>query len=372
VTSFLAGVEKAFTAPQLAELAELANEKAKHTGDANAKVNRWDTAFYQERLKRERYSVDQEALRKYFPTEASVQFMLKVSADLYGISFAEQKRPGWHSDVRYLEVRDIATKEYLGAIYLDLFPRDGKYNHAAVWPVRNVSVLAKRSPIAALVTNFNRQGLNHDELETLLHEFGHALHTVLSKSQYNVHAGTNVKRDFVEAPSQMFEEWVRRESTLSLMRQVCPTCPQLDSKQITQLDEARKFGRAIRYARQHQYASLDMALVGPQAKDPQKVWEGIEGASPLGYVEGTRFPASFGHIAGGYAAGYYGYMWSEVLALDMLSAFKGSLMDKTVGMKYRRTILEPGAQRDANEMVTEFLGRAPNSDAFFAEINGRR
>jgi thimet oligopeptidase len=136
----------------------------------------------------------------------------------------------------------------LSGFYMDLFPREGKYNHAAAFPARGGSMLAHRTPLSALVTNFNRDGLDHDELETLLHEFGHVLHAVLSRTVYVSQSGTSVKNDFVEAPSQMFEEWARREQPLRLFAKVCPECPQLTSDEIRRLDAARKFGRGIFYA----------------------------------------------------------------------------------------------------------------------------
>ena len=222
------------------------------------------------------------------------------------------------------------------------------------------------------MTNFNRQGLDHNELETLLHEFGHVLHGVLSQADYNPHAGTSVMRDFVEAPSQMFEEWGRREQTLALFKQVCPDCPQLTKDEIKRLDAARKYGRGMRYARQWLYAAFDMALTSEKPEAALAVWRRMEGETPLGYVEGTWFPASFSHIAGGYAAGYYGYMWSEVMALDMLSAFGDNLLDPSVGKRYRDIILAQGGQKHPAQLVRDFLGREPDSKAFFKEIIGER
>jgi thimet oligopeptidase len=205
----------------------------------------------------------------------------------------------------------------------------------------------------------------------MMHEFGHVMHGVLSQAEYNPHAGTSVKVDFVEAPSQMFEEWARREDSLKLFAQVCPGCPHLTSDDIARLEAARKYGQGIRYARQWLYAKFDMEL-STNPRPPLAVWKGLESATPLGYVEGTMFPASFSHIASNYAAGYYGYMWSEVLALDMLSPFKGHMLDPQVGVRYRETILSQGGQQEEADMVRKFLGREPSSDAFFAEITGRR
>jgi len=180
-----------------------------------------------------------------------------------------------------------------------------------------------------------------------------------------------VKVDFSEAPSQMFEEWARREETLAVFKQVCAQCPQLSREEIARLDSARKYARGTRYGRQWLFAVFDMAL----ATDPQPplaVWTKLEAATPLGHVEGTMFPASFSHLTAQYGAGYYGYMWSEVLALDMLSAFKRDMLDPKVGMKYRDEILSQGGQREEMDMVRSFLGREPSPDAFFAEITGKR
>jgi thimet oligopeptidase len=169
----------------------------------------------------------------------------------------------------------------------------------------------------------------------------------------------------------MFEEWVRRKESLQLFEKVCPECPHLTDDEIARLDAARKYGQGLRYARQWLYAKFDMEL-STDPRPPLTVWKNLESATPLGHVEGTIFPASFSHIASNYAAGYYGYMWSEVLALDMLSPFKGHMLDPQVGARYRREILSQGGQREEMEDVRRFLGREPSSDAFFAEITGRR
>lgn len=373
VTRFLTGVKDKVTGLEKKELGELRAVKAKELGKpvAEVQVGRWDVSYLQERVKKERYSIDQEKLRKYFPTSKSIDFTLLIAQKLYGVKFTEAKVPTWHPDVRYFDVHDAKSGKFLSGFYLDLYPREGKYGHAAAFPVRGVSRLAGRTPISVLVTNFNREGLDHNELETLLHEFGHVLHGVLSNTDYNSHAGTSVKVDFAEAPSQMFEEWARREPVLALFKQVCAECPQLTHEEIARLDSARKYGRGIRYSRQWIYAAFDMAL----ATDPQPplaVWKRLESASPLGHVEGTIFPASFSHITAQYGAGYYGYMWSEVFALDMLSAFKHDMLDPKVGMRYRETILSQGGQVEEMEMVRKFLGREPSNEAFFAEITGQR
>ena len=373
VNKFLADVKGAVTSLEVREVADLRYQKSLdlQVPVTGMQLHRWDVPYYSEKVRRERFQVDQEKLRKYFPTDKAVQYTLVVAETLYGVKFQEVKVPVWHPDVRYFDVLDAKTGKFISGFYLDLFPREGKFNHAAAFPIRGVSRIARRTPLTALVTNFNREGLDHNELETLMHEFGHVLHGVLSQADYNLHAGTSVKGDFVEAPSQMFEEWARREQPLALFNKVCADCPQLTPKEIAQLDAARRYGQGIRYARQWLYASFDMAL-STDPQPPLAVWKALEGATPLGYVEGTSFPSSFSHIVNNYAAGYYGYMWSEVIALDMLSPFKANMLDPAVGARYREAILAQGGQDEEMNQVKRFLGREPSNEAFFQEITGTR
>ncbi|MFC4161573.1 M3 family metallopeptidase [Chitinimonas lacunae] len=372
VQQFLDKVKDTVTAVEKRELAELAQEKARHTGQAQAKMLRWDLPFYEQRLKKSRYAVDQDEVRAQFATQPTIDWMMAVTSRLYGVEFRPNlKLPVWHETVKGYDVYDAGSKEYLSSFYLDLFPRDGKYKHAAAFTVRQVSTLEGRTPVSALVTNFSDKGFDQGELDTLFHEFGHIMHGVLSRTRYTLNAGTSTRRDFVEAPSQMYEEWSRHPESLKLWNEVCSSCKPIDPQLIKRMNEARLFGQGTRYARQWLYAAFDMKLAGPIPQDPLKQWIKMEQATPLGHVEGTQFPGSFGHIVGGYAAGYYGYMWSEVLALDMRSAFKDQLMDPAVGQRFRKIVLENGSQRPEMELVRNFLGREPSSDAFFKEITGQ-
>ncbi len=369
VSTFLEQVNKAVVRRERAELDELRAEKARllKTPVEETRLYYWDVAYYQEGLRRLRFDIDQEALRRYFPTRAALDYTLLVAQKLYGVKFEEAKVPVWHPDVRYFDVRDAKTGEFISGFYLDLFPREGKFSHAAAWGVRGSSRVAGRTPVSVLVTNFNREGLNQSELRTLLHEFGHVLHGVLSRTEYVAQAGTSVKRDFVEAPSQMFEAWGRREQSLALFRQVCADCPQLSGDEIARLEAARRFGQGYRYATQVSYARLDMAL-SENPRPPLEVWTAIEAEKPLGHVDGTLFPAAFDHLAGGYAMGYYGYLWSEVIGFDLLTAFSKDMLDPAVGARYREAILSQGSQQDESAMIARFLGRPLSNEAFFAEL----
>ncbi len=371
VARFLADVRNVVTEAELRDLAALAEMKAELTGQPveEARIARWDAPYYRERLRERRYAVDQEAMRQYFPTKETVAWMLDITTRLYGVHFERSDVPVWHDEVIYLDVLD-ERGSHIGGIYLDLYPRDGKYKHAAAWPVRGVSARTGRKPISVLVTNFNRLGLTHDEVETLLHEFGHVLHGVLSQTQYVAHSGTSVERDFVEAPSQMYEEWGSRMESLALLREHCGDCPRIDESLVERLRQSNRFGAGIDYGRQLLYASFDMALSSAEPGRALEVWSLMEGSTPLGYVDGTQFPGTFEHIASGYASGYYGYMWAKVIALDLLSAFGADLMNAEVGRRFREQILSRGSEEPARAMVERFLGRPVASDAFFAHISG--
>ena len=375
VYQFLDDVHGAVEKLELKELEELRVYKSQtlKLPLAETKLERWDLGYWQRKLKQERYSLDQNALRKYFPTDAAIPWVMNIAGTLYGVSFKKAAVPVWHDSTTYYDVFDTKSGARIAGIYLDIFPRDGKYSHAAAFGIRGSSTVAHRTPISVLVANFNREGLDSEELETLVHEFGHVMHGVLSDTRYVVQAGTSVERDFVEAPSQMFEEWARHKESLQLLSGFCKTpCPTVDDELVKKMTSVHNYGRGIRYARQLLYASFDMTIHNDKPGDPLQIWKKMEGATPVGYVEGTEFPGPFGHLMGGYAAGYYGYMWSEVLALDMLSRYDDKLMNPDIGHLYREDILSRGSELSGHDLVRSFLGREPNSKAFFDEILGQR
>lgn len=374
VQTFLATVKDAVRSRELADLAELRAAKARHLKQAvdRTALERWDTSFYAERVRRARYAVDQEQFRRYLPPDASLRFVFRLAERLFGVTFAplpvSARQPLWHPEARGYTVTDRETKAHLGTLFVDLYPRADKFNHAAVWGFRNASGRADRRPAAALVVNFNRQGLTLDELETLLHEFGHALHSLLSRTRYAAQGGTSVQLDVVEAPSQMLEDWVYDPQVLALFGEVCPPCKPVPPALLAQARAARDFGKGVQFSRQHLFASYDLALHGREPAEPLALWAQMEGATPLGYVSGSLFPAGFEHIAGGYAAGYYGYLWSLVLAEDLRTAFAADRLDAQVGRRYRESVLENGGQVAPGELMQRFLGRATDSVAFFKAL----
>ena len=369
---FLAEVKQKVEEVEKRDLDILRKEKADMLGRTpdEVKIELWDTSFYAERVRRAKYAVDQNALRRYFPTEASIEWMFDLTQRLYGVRFVKTDAPTWHPDVRYYDIIDDKNQRIAGA-YLDPFPREGKYNHAAVWSVRSASARIGRTPISVLVTNLDRNGLTQSELRTLLHEFGHLLHGTLSRTRYNALAGTSTRRDFVEAPSQMFEEWALSKEPLALIKNHCKDCPTVDDKMIARLRQAQQFAQGIHYGRQRLMSSYDMAMAGPSPGDSLQTYIQLAEATPLGFAPGTIFPARFGHMFG-YAAGYYGYMWSKVIALDMASAWNGKLLDSKVSRRYLDKVLSRGGEVPATVMVRDFLGRETSPEPFFAEITGSK
>lgn len=367
VQGFLGEVTTVVGRRETDDLAELRAAKAAERGlpPDDVRLERWDVPYYFERVKRERFALDQERFRRHFPPEASVDFVFALAGRLFGVGLRPLTQPLWHADARAWEVFDPDSGRTLATLYTDLYPRPDKYGHAAVWSVRGGATRAGRLPTAALVTNFDRRGLTLDELETLLHEFGHALHVVLSTTRYATLSGTNVKLDFVEAPSQMLEEWVYDPRVLALFAEVCPSCEPVPADLLERARQSRSFGKGLHYARQHLYARYDLALHGPDAPEPLVLWSRMEGATPLGTVPGTLFPAGFTHLVSGYGAGYYAYLWSLATARDLYSAFAADPLDAATGKRYRAEVLAPGGGADPATLVARFLGRPPSNAAFF-------
>ena len=334
--AFLDDVLKAVSTREAIELAELRVTKARDQGVPPDQVTlqRWDVSYYQEWVRRERYAVDQEAFRAYLPAQASLAFVMRVIEKMMGVQYVRvEGLKLWHPDVQAYAVIDTASGQAIAALYIDPFPREGKYNHAAVWSFRNGSTRLKRAPQAALVVNVGR-----------------------------------VLRDFVEAPSQMLEQWVYDPKVLEVMREVCASCPPVPEALLAQAKAAKRYGKGMAYARQWLYAAFDLTMHGADAPEPMALWTRMEGATPLGHVHGTMFPAGFSHVAAAYGAGYYGYLWSEVVAADLRTAFGTDLLDPNVGERYRSTVLANGAQVLPQELVRRFLGRDGNSQAFYADL----
>ena len=379
-TAFLVDLEARAREKADRDIAELTASKRAHTGDPNATLEIWDWRFYQQRVMRERYAVDSFAVAEYFPLTVTLHGMFEVYQRLVGARFVEVPEPrAWHPDVRLFDVLDEGTGAHLGSFYLDLHPRADKYGHAAAFTLRAGRALPDgtyESGVSAMVTNFTKPGpgspslLRHTEVNTLFHEFGHILHQVMTRSPYARFAGTNVQRDFVEAPSQMLQHWVWNAEVLAGFTQHVTTGEPLPAALLDQMIAAKNVASGIHYSRQLYFARLDLAYhgAGPAAKDTDAIARELHPITGFPFVEGTHFQAGFGHLFG-YDAGYYGYLWSQVYGDDMAARFAEDPMgDEIVGRHYRTTILETGGTQDGADLLRAFLGRDPSLDPFLREI----
>jgi len=372
------------------DFAELLAAKRAHTNDAAATLRPWDTQFYLDRLKKTKYAVDSKKAQEYFPLQRVMEGLFNITQSLYGLKYrdttAEQSshdpRPLWHPDVRRYEVLDVASGARIGEFYIDLFPRpeDEKYGHAAQWSL----VMRKRwadggveQPVAALVCNFTKPTpekpslLTHDEVETLFHEFGHCLHTLLSEAELWRFAGPNCARDFVEAPSQMFENWVWDAQTLKSFTGHYHTGEPLPDDLLAGMLRARRLGSGMAAERQFYFGLIDLTYHSASRGEIDTTQAALDLDRQVELYDpppGTFFQASFGHL-NGYQAGYYGYQWSLVYACDMFQRFKElGLLDPEAGMYYRKRILARGGSMDEMALVRDYLGREPDMTAYLKHL----
>ena len=369
------------------DLDELLAAKREFTGDEDAVFQVWDNRFYSDRVLKSRYEVDQDEVRQYFPLDAVKDGLFSITQSLYGVTYRDvtdragtNERPLWHEDVRLYEVTDNETGNLLGEFYLDLFPRANKYNHAAQWGLNQHKVFMNGqevTPLAVLVCNFTKPTpdkpslMTHDEVETFFHEFGHCLHTMLSETELGLFGGTNVERDFVEAPSQMFENWVWDEAVLQTFAKHYETGEPIPADLVQRMVAARYHGSGLSALGQLWLGGLDLAYHSDADGDVDTTKVQMDLYDQILLYpkqDHTYFQAAFGHLMG-YHAGYYGYMWSLVYASDMFQRFKGlGMMSESAGRYYRDKILSRGGSVDGIDMVREYLGREPNMEAFLAHL----
>ena len=372
----------------LADLAEFTAAKREHTGDPDAELYAWDFSFYRNWLMRERYAVDTEKLREYFPMAAVIDGMFGVYQDLFGIRFTEiteeAREAGtpllWHEDVRLFQVHDQASGRLLGEFYLDLHPRPGKYSHAANFPLRPRKRWLDGSltlPRVALVCNFTKPTatepslMSPREVQTLFHEFGHCLHSILTEVDYYEFSGSHVARDFVEAPSQMLENWVWNADVLGRFARHYETGEPLPKEILDGMVAAKNLGSGLATEAQVYLGLMDFTFHSDPTGDvdTNAVRERIYGETRVfPVVKNLHNQSSFGHLVG-YAAGYYGYLWSKVYAADMFSRFsREGIMNPETAADYRHKVLARGGTVPELELVTDFLGRKPNSEAFLRSL----
>ena len=368
-----------------AELAEFRRLKIKETGDPNAQIHIWDWRYFSNQLKKERYNVDAEQLRVYFPYQRALEGMFDIYQSLFGLKFERIDAPyKWIGDLQLYAVSDSKTREPLGLFYLDMFPREGKYHHFAQFGIIEGKLLPGgkyQRPTAALICNFPSPTkdkpslLAHQDVETLFHEFGHAMHSIMTRAEYSRFSGTSVPRDFVEAPSQMLENWVWDKKVLdSFAADYRDPSKKIPAEILAKLKEAKLATEGTRYRRQLSFGLTDMALHtqihDDNAKEALPLSNKVLSEVFLPLVPDTAFVAYFGHLMH-YDAGYYGYAWADAIAADMASVFQHSpngYFDEAAGRRLRTEIYEVGDSRDVNVSIEKFLGRPRSLEPFLEKI----
>lgn len=370
-----------------AELAEFKAIKAATPGSTTPEVNIWDWRFCAEQLRKQKYHVDSEALRIYFPLDKVLQGMFAVYERIFDIQIREVDPPSKYADdLRLFAVVDKSTQQPLGLLYMDMFPRSGKFNHFANFSIIDGKLLPTgeyQRPTTSLICNFpppSKDGpslMTHDDVTTIFHEFGHAMHAILTQSRFARFAGTNVPRDFVEAPSQMLEyfTWDKRvlDGFAADYRDPSKKIPQEILAQLKQADLATK---ATEYRRQLSLGILDLTLhsnlTPEQLANLNDFSNHVLGETFLPPDPSTAIIASFGHLMG-YDAGYYGYAWADAIAADMASVFDNApdgFLDAKIGRRLRDEIYAQGNSRDITESVEKFLGRKQSIEPFLKKKLG--
>jgi thimet oligopeptidase len=379
VSAFLEGIIEKLMPAQRAELRDLIRFKKEVLKlEHPAPLLHHELMYWSERLRKSRFALDSEVLKQYFPLERVREGMFGIYEELFGVRFSALHETAWHSEVTCWQVTDDATNAPLGRFYLDLHPREGKYGHAAAFPLS----LGREDEVGsiALVCNFpkptpsNPSLMDHGEVETLLHEFGHLMHGLLSAGKYPSQNGLAVAMDFVEAPSQMLEEWAWDAGALARLSGHPTTGKPVPADLLTKLLAARRFLQASDYLGQAVMALYDLRLhsqptdtsvsgahLAQMHRDMKLQYEAVD------LPDDAIKAAGWSHMAD-YDAAYYGYLWSKVYALDMFTRFAANPLDASVGRAYRSAVLARGASADERVMVRDFLGREPSDGAFLSAL----
>lgn len=370
VEQFYAEIVPPLRAAAEREVAAL-HERAERDGLIGP-LQAWDWTYYDNQQSREEHGVDQNEVSLYLALEPVIDGMFALTAEMFGLEYRKvPDAKAWHPDVTLYEIRDRASGELIAHFYADMHPRADKYYHAAAFPL----VLGHRradgsyeTPVSAIVANLTPPGpgrpslLRHGprgEIETLFHEFGHILHESLTRSEFARFSGAETERDFVEAPSQIMEHWVWQPEVLVRFARHHATGEPLPAALLERMIAARYLNVGLRAAWQVSFGAEDMTMHASSGPvDIEAAMRDAFAVTSLPYPEGTFSVASFGHLMGGYDAGYYGYLWAEVIGDDLWGRFEAEgITSPSVGMAYRHAILEPNGTRSGDEMVADFLGR---------------
>ncbi|MDP9271610.1 MAG: Zn-dependent oligopeptidase [Chloroflexota bacterium] len=344
--------------------------------DESGPIGAWDWRFYDFRQRRDEFGVDSALVTEYLPLDRVLEGLFSITGEVFGLRYRRvPDAHAWHPSVELYEIRDAASDELKAWVYMDLFPRDGKFNHAAAYPLvvgRRRADGGYERPVTAIVANLTPPSgdrpalLRHVEVETLFHEFGHVLHMSLTRAESARFSGAEVEWDFVEAPSQIMEHWAWEPEVLGRFARHYRSGDPIPHSLVEQIFAAQNLNAGIRAAVQVFYGTIDLALHDGQAEpDLDEITRAAHEVTQLAYPDGTFMLASFAHLMGGYDAGYYGYLWAEALGDDMWGRFeREGITSPELGAEYRRKILEPNGSRTADEMFADFVGRPPSTAAW--------
>ena len=381
--AFLKDLQKQVTPLAQEEMQQYLALKKEMTGVQSDTLNAWELPYWANQYKKQKYAVDDEKIKEYFPAQKVIDGMFGTFGPLFGLTFEPAQLPAWHPDVQTYIIKDGKSGETISYFYLDAYPRDGKYTHAATWSFIDRFQLPDGSyqiPSVVIAANFTPAGggmpalLTHSDVETLFHEFGHVLQMSLATARYASLTGDNVAWDYIETHSQLLENWAWQPQVLKKISAHYKTGEPLPDDMIASLVRSRRAGEATAFLRQNFLGQFDLqAHMADKRINSTKLYGRLMKeitATPM--TKGTYPQASFGHIMSltdPYDAGYYVYAWSLVIAEDIFAQFEQQgLFNEQLGAKLRQYIYTPGTAKDENEMVQAFLGRPYNNKAFLKSL----
>ena len=380
---FLKNLQREVTPLAQQELKELLALKQETTGQKADEMTAWELPYWSNEYKKKYYQVDNEKMKEYFPADTVIAGMFDIFGQLFGLTFTRTNLPVWHRDVIVYQIKDAKTGELISNFYMDLYPRDGKYTHAATWSFVDRFELPDGSfqtPSVVIAANFTPAGngvpslLEHSEVETLFHEFGHVLQMSMATSKYATLTGDNVAWDYIETHSQLLENWAWQPEVLTRISSHYQTGKPMPQEMIDALVKSKNAGVATAFIRQNFLGQFDVAAHAADKRvDTTRLYERMmKEITGVPMTPGTYPQASFGHIMSltdPYDVGYYVYAWSLVIAQDIFSEFqKQGLFNAQLGARLREYVYTPGTVYDENEMVEKFLGRPYNDKAFLKEL----
>ena len=339
-------------------------------------ITPWDIRYFISKERSKVSSIENSELKKFFYIHDVKTEMFKVCEEVFDLHIKpESNETAWHEDVELWSLWE-KNGQQLAYFYLDLYPREGKFTHAAVFDISSGGSSRQELPICSMVANFPNPNtgdglMTFDEVETLFHEFGHVLHNGIGKSKYTRFVGANCEWDFVEAPSQIMEHWVWKVECMKRISTHIESGESLSEIICEKLNKSKNIGVSLLTLRQVSFGLADQHLHGENFKDSLlEIEHAAQKVTTITYPKDINHLAAFGHLLGGYDAAYYGYLWAEIIGDDLFSRFENEgVLSNSVGVDYKNKILKPGGTVPAENMVQDFLGRKWNDEAFLSQKN---